>query len=75
MPIIRKYLPLFLVTFAVVATWQYLQHLDRLEVQRIAERDTRCAKQAATAYAPFKGRLECVGWSRIKSDIPLPAEG
>lgn len=75
MPIIRKYLPLFLVTFAVVATWQYLQHLDHVEAQRIAERDNRCAKEAATPFVPFKDRHECVGWTRLKSDGPLPAEG
>lgn len=75
MPLARKYFLLFLVTFAVVATWQYLQHLDHVEAQRVAARDIRCAKQAATAYEPFKDRLECVGWSRIKSDIPLPVEG
>lgn len=75
MPIIRKYFSLFVVAFAVVATWQYLQHLDQVEAHRIAERDTRCANGVATPYVPFKDRLECVGWTRLKSDGPLPAEG
>nr|ARJ57929.1 hypothetical protein [Pseudomonas fluorescens] len=74
----RKWPLLWLAPVAVMAVAtinQYVQHTRQVEARLSAERDTRCSTQLVTPYVPFKDSLDCVGWKRIKSDIPLPAEG
>ncbi|MBP5947962.1 hypothetical protein [Pseudomonas sp. P9(2020)] len=71
----RKRMQCALVFLAIAAIGVFQLHLKSAEAERVAERDTRCAKQAAVPYAPFKGDFGCVGWKSIKSDMPLPLAG
>lgn len=73
--VIRKQMPCALVLLAIAAIGVFQLHFKSAEAERVAERDTRCAKQAAVPYAPFKGDFGCVGWKSIKSDMPLPLAG
>lgn len=66
----RYWLVVALAVVAVIATVM----VQKGDAQRIAERDARCAKQAAAPYVPFKSDASCMGWQR-KSDIPLSIEG
>lgn len=60
-------------TLAVVAAIATVM-VQKGDAQRIAQRDARCAKQAAAPYVPFKSDASCIGWQR-KSDSPLSIEG
>lgn len=71
----RKWPPLVLAVFAFVVLGLFQAYSKQVESSRIADQDSRCAKQAAAPYVPFKGDLDCVGWKRIKSDIPMPIQG
>lgn len=53
----------------------YLEHRKEVIATVNAERDDRCLKEALNPPPPFKHSLDCVGWQRTRSDIPLPAQG
>lgn len=70
----RNRLTLVLVVVAMVAIGLFQYHTQAMQEQRVVERDSRCAKQAAAPYVPFKGDASCIGWQR-KSGSPMPIEG
>lgn len=53
----------------------YLEYRKEAVAARVAEKHDRCLKEALNPPPPFKDSLDCVGWQRTKSDIPLPAQG
>lgn len=71
----RKWSSLVLAVFAFVGLVLFQAHSKQVESQRIAERDSRCAKHVATPPAPLRSDLGCLGWKGTRSDIPLPAQG
>lgn len=73
-PVIHKWFPLVLAVLALGGIVLFQQYSRYAEAQQIAEQDARCEKKAAAPYVPFKSDLGCIGWKRIRSDIPLPAE-
>lgn len=73
--VIRKRLPYAFALLAIAAVGLYQLYSKNAEAEHVAERDTRCAKQAAAPYVPFKGDFNCVGWKSVKSDVPLPIAG
>jgi len=73
--VIRKWSLYAFAFLAVTAIALFQQHSKNVEAERVAEQDARCAKQAASPYVPFKADFDCVGWKRVKSDVPLPIAG
>ena len=53
----------------------YLEHRKEVIAAVDDERHDRCLKEALNPPPPFKHSLDCVGWQRIRSGIPLPAQG
>lgn len=53
----------------------YLEHRKEVMAAVDDERHDRCLKEALNPPPPFKHSLDCVGWQRLKSDIPLTAQG
>lgn len=61
---IRTWLPLVILSSAAIATVVFQQYSLSAAADLAAERDARCAKQAASVYVPFKDHLDCVTWSQ-----------
>lgn len=70
----RKCTSLVLAVFAIVGLGLFQVHSKKVENQRVADLDSRCAKQAAASYVPLKGDASCLVWQR-KSGSPMPIEG
>lgn len=72
--VVRKWTPLVLAVFAVVGFCLVQAHTKKVEDQRIADQNSRCAKQTTASYVAFKGDASCIGWQR-KYGSPMPIEG
>lgn len=61
---IRTWLPLVILSSVVIAAVVSQQYSLSAAAERAAERDARCAKQAASVYVPFKDHLDCLTLSQ-----------